>query len=153
MDNRADENGGNPTASAMRSLCNLFNRSFAHWRIELEPSHLGPGQRGFISSQGWAIWVLFEEDEEGVYLDYYAAHRMTTDCHIRLRPDGASESLPAISTMRLLSEDPVENARLGEEFVRHNRETNALLRDKGFGMTGLEPLSITINRHLALEEE
>jgi hypothetical protein len=137
----------------MRSLCALFNESFAHWQIELRPSDLTRGRSGFISSHGWAIWFLYNEDEFSEYLDYYAAHRMTTDTHVRLRPDGAAEGLPAISTMRLLSEDPEENARLGEEFVWHNRNVEELLREKGFRMTGMEPLSIAINRHLALQDE
>lgn len=137
----------------LRALCDLFNRTFAPWAIELSPSDLAPGRTGFISSQGWAIWFLLGADEGGRFLDYYAAHRMTNDRHVRIRPNGALESLPAISTMRFLSADPEENARLGRDFVRHNRQVNALLREKGFGMTGREPLSISVNRYLALEDE
>jgi hypothetical protein len=150
---RSNENSGSPEASAVRSLCEQFNRSFAHWRIELNPSDLSRGKSAFISSQGWAIWTLYAEDKDGEYLDYYAAHRMTNDRHVRIRADGTTEHLPAINTMRILSKDPEENARLGEEFVRHNRQVDALLREKGFGMTGMEPVSISINRYLVLEDE
>jgi len=40
-------------------------------------------------------------------MDYYAAHRMTDDSHVPIYDDGREESLPTMSSIILLSDDPV----------------------------------------------
>ena len=100
-----------------------------------------------------AVWYLFGEDEWGEYLDYYASYRMTDDRHVRLREDGPTEHLPAIRTFLIRSRDPEEDARLKAEYLEHNRRVGRLLREKGFGVAGDEPLSVRVNRHLRLGGE
>ena len=82
------------------------------------------------------------------YLDYYASHRMTDDRHVRLREDGPAEHLPTIHTFLVRSRNPEEDARLEAEYLEHNRRVGRMLREKGFGVAGDEPLSVRINRHL-----
>jgi hypothetical protein len=138
------------TRAALRSM---FKRSFAHWGIEI-PEDVEPRDRaGHIVEQGWAIWFRFGADDTGEFLDYYAAHRMTEDRHVRLRVSGGEESLAAIATMRLASEDPAEDARLHAEHLEANRRTEQLLREKGFGLTGAEPFSVVANRLLATDDD
>jgi hypothetical protein len=104
---------------------------------------------GHLVQEGWAIWFRFGSDEDGEYLDYYAAHRMTNDRHVRLRDSGTEEDLPALSTIRLVSTDPAEDARLLGEHLAENRRTEQLLSEKGFVLTGAEPFPVAENRYLA----
>jgi hypothetical protein len=130
-----------------------FREDFAPWNITLPPEHVTGRRRGKIVEAGWAIWYLFGEDERGEYLDYYASHRMTNDRHIRLREDGTEEYLPTVSTMRLASQDPEEDARLAAEHLEENRRVARTLEEKGFGIEGDEPGGVQINRYLALGGE
>ena len=136
-----------------KSIEERFRRTFARWGISLPPEDVEARRRGKIVASGWAIWYLFGEDERGAYLDYYASHRMTDDRHVRLREESPAEHLPTIRTFRIVSPDPVEDARLEAEHLEHNRRVGRMLEEKGFGVAGDEPLSVQINRHLRLGEE
>ena len=81
---------------------------------------------------GWLIQYCFGKDDNGEYLDYYAAHRMTEDCHVRIYQDGQVEQLPALYGIRIVKKDPEEDKRLEEEYYRHNREVTRMLARKGF---------------------
>lgn len=130
----------------MSEIESRFNAAFAHWKIRLPPEDLAARRRGKINEAGWAIWYLFGSDERGEYLDYYAAHRMTNDSHIRIYADGREESLPAHMDMRLSSSDPVEDARLAEAYRAEGRRVDQLLREKGFGLAGDEPGGVQVRR-------
>ncbi len=127
-----------------------FRRDFGHWGIALPPEDVGERRRGRILAAGWAIWYLFGSDGRGEYLDYYASHRMTSDCHVRIYEDGREESLPTVSTMCPASRDPEEDARLAAEHLAENRRAAGMLEEKGFGMAGDEPGGVQINCYLAL---
>jgi len=87
---------------------------------------------GFIQDSGWLIQYCFGKDENGDFLDYYAAHRMTDDSHLRIYANGTKKHLPALSSIVLISKDPVENKRLRDEHDKQNREVVELLAKKGF---------------------
>ena len=70
--------------------------------------------------------------------------------HVRLREVGPAEPLPTIRTFRVVSRDPGEDARLEADHLEHNRRVGRLLKEKGFGVAGDEPLSVRVNRHLGL---
>ena len=137
----------------MRRIETRLRLDFARWGIALPPEHVRERRRGKIVASGWAIWYLFGEDERGEYLDYYASHRMTNDRHVRIRESGESESLPTISTFRIVSPDPEENARLEAEYLERNRRVGRMLEEKGFGIAGDEPGSVRMNRYLRRGKE
>ncbi len=97
------------------------------------------------------IWFLFGRDDDGVFLDYYACHRMTNDRHVRIREDGSTELLPTIAEFRMCSEDPEEDARLEAEYFARNREVHEMLERKGFTFTGREDGLVQVNRLLHVE--
>ena len=130
----------------MQKAAEVFADQFGAWDIHLPEDAVQARERGKINKAGWSIWYLFGSDERGEYLDYYAAHRMTTDSHTRIRADGAVEHLPALEEMFIGSNDPVENARLKAELLAGNRRIAQLLEAKGFGLSGDEPLSNQIRR-------
>jgi hypothetical protein len=134
----------------MDEIESQFNAMFAHWRIWLPPKDIAQRRRGKIVRAGWAIWYLFGSDASGEYLDYYASHRMTNDRHVRIHADGRNEWLPSIEEFYLFSADPEENARLEAEYFAGNQRVAKLLEDKGFGLQGDEPGSISLFRYMRL---
>jgi hypothetical protein len=117
------------------AIADSFSDTFRQWDIRLPSDAIEKQERGTIKERGWFIQYLFGSDKLGPYLDYYAAHRMTEDHHVRLRPDGTRESLPSIIGMHVTSADPVEAKRLDDEHIAKNQSTKRLLAEKGFGLT------------------
>lgn len=128
-----------------------FAETFSYWNIALPDEDVAARRRGKICEAGWAIWYLFGKDERGEYLDYYSAHRMTGDDHVRVHEDGQVEYLDAMLEFCLTSPDPVENERLHREHREENQRVARMLEEKGFGITGDEPGAVQINRWLRTE--
>lgn len=137
----------------MKKIEAQFNETFSHWNIQLPEDAITHRQRGKIVEAGWAIWYLFGSDERGEFLDYYASHRMTSDCHVRIYANGECEWLPSIKEFRLCSQDPEEDARLDAEYYAENQRISKILQEKGFGIEGDEPGGVQINRFLHLEKQ
>ena len=138
---------------AMQAIERFFNDYFANWEICLPASELTVGDRGQIVKRGWTIWILYDSDEKGEYLDFYASHRMTNDRHVRIRSDGSHESLETISEFYVTPKDPAEAEAAKREFYERNRGVDKMLREKGFGMTGKEHGSARVNRWLLTTPE
>ena len=151
MRSRADAHTPDFEAITMDTAAELFSRDFSHWAIQLPPQDVAQRQRGRINHEGWAIWYLFGADEHGEYLDYYAAHRMTDDRHVRIYASGEREELPTIQSFRPCSDDPVDDQRLADELFVKNQRVAALLESKGFGLDGSEPASVALNRIVRVE--
>jgi len=96
------------------------------------------------SDYGWHIGWAWTTDESGdLCLDVLREHRMSGASVTRFRADAEPESLDAPSTMRLASEDPVEDARLEEEFTARQRRIVDDLRARGL----LPPIGANIPLH------
>jgi len=124
----------------------MFAKVFEPWSIRLPDDDVRERRRGKINEAGWTIWYLFGSDEKGEYLDYYATHRMTSDSHTRIREDGTVEALPELEEMYIGSADPLEDAIRQAEYLRRNRKVARMLEEKGFGLSGDEPLSNQVRR-------
>jgi len=138
-------------AIVMETAAVLFSRDFSRWAIQLPPQDVAQRHRGRINQEGWAIWYLFGGDDRGEYLDYYAAHRMTDDRHVRIYASGEREELPTIQSFRPCSDDPFEDQRLADEHFAKNQRVAVLLESKGFGLDGSEPASVALNRIVRVE--
>jgi hypothetical protein len=130
-----------------------FAQGFAFWDIVLPEEAVAGRLRGKICKAGWAIWFLFDSDEDGEYLDYYCAHRMTNDGHVRIYEDGRCICLPAIPDFRIGSPDPEKDAQLEKEYNEEVQQVAELLEAKGFGIKGDEPVSVQIQRYQRLEDK
>jgi len=116
----------------MKSIAETFANRFAHWNITIPEENLKNREIGYIQEAGWLIQYCFGKDEQGEYLDYYAAHRMTDDSHVHIYQDGQVEHLPALDSVRKVSKDPEEDQRLEEEYYKHNQQVARELAKKGF---------------------
>jgi hypothetical protein len=132
----------------VREAEDRFNSHFSTWSIRLPPDDVANRRRGKIVKAGWAIWYLFGSDEKGEYLDYYAAHRMTNDRHLRIHANGEEHGLDTFQEFRLCSQDPAEDKRLETAYYAENQRVAKLLHEKGFGLAGDEPGGVQINRAL-----
>ena len=132
----------------MKEAALLFAERFSHWGIEIPEEHVVSRRAGHFSEAGWLIQYCFGKDESGEYLDYYAAHRMTDDRHERIYADGRTKDLPALSTFRLCSPDPVEDARLKRKYDESNRRVTEMLVEKGFDL-----FTINMSLHAGLGDE
>ena len=72
----------------------LFNKHFERWGIALPPDAEQRCPRGTIVSRGWTVKYCFGKDQDGKFLDYYAAHRMTNDRHSRIAPTAMLKVYP-----------------------------------------------------------
>ena len=116
----------------MDTISQTFAKHFASWDITLPEENLQSRSSGHVKERGWLIQFCFGRDVDGEYMDYYASHRMTSDRHMRLYESGTKLRLDSLRGMRLTSEDPVEDKRLGEEFVKINHGIAKELVEKGF---------------------
>ena len=126
-----------------------FNDYFSHWKIELSDvsiRDLNQGKIVQIVQAGWTIKVLFDDDAQGKYMDFYAAHRMTNDRHVCVHIDGSVQNLPALLEGRICSDDVQEDERLEQKFKAANRKIMKLLNEKGFRINGQEHPSFLIQK-------
>jgi hypothetical protein len=126
----------------------IFAKRFKNWNITLPKEKLKNCEDGFIHEAGWLIQYCFGKNENGKYLDYYAAHRMTDDTHRRIYEDGNVESLPALASMHLTSEDPDEAKRLEDDYFERNRIIANNLAKKGF-----DKFTINMILHAGLDKD
>lgn len=119
---------------SMHKISEVFNKTFQSWNLTLPHEALETRQGGSLHGAGWTIKYLFDQDEKGRYLDYYATHRMTNDRHVRIYEHGEVVMLesplefmvfPAGST-----EDEQEQIR--KEYFAENRRIYKELARKGF---------------------
>ena len=118
----------------MNNIAAQFAERFVHWDITLPSEHLQSRTAGHIKQAGWLIQYCFGQDEKGDYLDFYCAHRMTDDDHIRLYADGTKLELPALAGWRLSAVDQDEDQCLEEAFFETNRKVTEALLAKGFDL-------------------
>ncbi|MGI8650851.1 MAG: hypothetical protein ACR2KW_10830 [Rubrobacter sp.] len=135
----------------MENAVRRFDGIFSYWGIELPEDVVARRERGRVLKSGWSICYLFGSDEKGEFLDFYASHRMTDDWHTRTYESGEEQNLEAIQSMRVVSPNPKEDARLEAEYFARNRRVEEMLREKGFEMYGDEPPLTQVNRLLRLE--
>lgn len=132
----------------MKLVLETFNNRFDHWEITLPEEDIKKRLNGYIQQSGWLIQYCFGKDERGEYLDYYAAHRMTDDKHVRIYTDGQVEDLPALSSIRLISKDPMEDKRLEDEYYQKNQQVTRMLAEKGF-----DKFTINMFLHAGLDKK
>jgi len=127
----------------MNKIKEVFENQFhERFGIELPEEALTTKQIRAFRQEGWVIQICFGNEGGREYMDYYASHRMTSDRHCRIYEDGELKDMEALSTIRLVSKDPVEDKKLEKEFFERNRRIAKELAEKGFGRT-------TINQYLA----
>lgn len=138
---------------ALSQIARTFALRFKMSGLTLPLDDLKHRRRGAIQEQGWLIQYVFGRDGEREYLDYYACHRMTDDTHNRIWEDGEVEGLPALISMRIVSEDPEEDRRLKAEHDARNQAAMAEMERKGFGLFSINQALIRLDAEQSRQEE
>ena len=112
-------------------ISRVFASTFARWKLRIPRENLEREKAGFIQMEGWLVQYCFGRDEKGGYLDYYAAHRMTSDDHVRIREDGSQEGLPAMTDFCVIPEGG-DDGEAQKRFYDANRKVAEMLVAKGF---------------------
>ena len=112
-------------------ISRVFASTFARWKLRIPRENLECEKDGFIQKEGWLVQYGFGRDERGGYLDYYAAHRMTSDDHVRIREDGSQEGLPAMTELCVIPEGG-DDGEAQKRFYEANRKVAEMLVAKGF---------------------
>ena len=129
-------------------IADTFAKRFSYWKIRIPEDKLENRYGGYIQEGGWLIQYCFGRDDRGEYLDYYAAHRMTDDSHVRIYEDGTEEALPALNSIRIISRDPEEDKHLEDEYEEHNSSVTKMLIEKGF-----DKFTVNMYLHAGLDKE
>lgn len=92
-------------------------------------------KKGIIDDHklGWYIRYVVLEDEEGhIYIDFTADHRMTNPRHERINSEGEITSLEMYRESFSYDPDiPGDEAIKEKEFYEHNRAVWKILKEKG----------------------
>jgi hypothetical protein len=118
----------------VEKIAQIFDAYFGQWGIQLPVGRLTADHTGRISAAGWTIHYRFGADAQSDYLDFYAAHRMTHDRHVRIRATGETEILPALLDAIIYPADATDEQRhqTEQEYRCHNIAVTNELRRKGF---------------------
>ncbi|RWO81008.1 hypothetical protein [Mesorhizobium sp.] len=126
------EGGAARIEEARNPIARLFAERFSQWSIKLPWPDLEQRRAGKIVFKSWWIQYRFGEDDRGEFLDYLAEHRMSGSEHVRIHADGERKTLPALSQMQPVCDDPIENERLQAKYEAGQHEIAMMLREKGF---------------------
>jgi hypothetical protein len=114
-------------------IAKTFAEYFKSWGISLPEDSVQNRQNGVIRKAGWDIHYLFDRDEQGEYLEYYARHHMTNDRHTRIYEDGKVEFLEAMHDFIVFTDESTEEEknRIHQEHIENNRRITQELKKKG----------------------
>lgn len=107
-----------------------FAQRFGHWGIRLPPE-AAVTRRGEIGEKGWGINWVVGKTKRGVYLEFYAGHRMTDDSHERIYEDGTVEYLEVLPSFCKVSVDPIENEKIQRDFAAEKQRIWRSLTRRG----------------------
>jgi hypothetical protein len=115
----------------MSQLKAAFDVYFARWGIVLPEDALLSRAAGTIHDQGWHVRYRFDTVDGREVLDFYAAHRMTNDRHVRIDANGKLMHLD--SMLDAFSYNPAipgDKERAEREYLAHNQRIHQMLSEK-----------------------
>lgn len=83
---------------------------FKHWKIKFHLPTFELKQYTHIKTCGWNIYYQFGEDSDGLYMEVYAMHRMTSDSRKCYYLDGKTKILPSFNTVCIVGEEDIFHA-------------------------------------------
>lgn len=128
-------------------MAEAFARTFSHWGITLPDGAVERAQPGTMRHAGWTIRYVFDADEGGSYLEYYAVHRMTSDTRRRIYGSGEIVELDAIwEAYAWDAKEPGDEERARRAYREHNARVAEELKRLGLFPEG------DINTYLRTED-
>lgn len=106
----------------------LLGEKFAPWEIEFSDEDLFGGKK---TTKEWNLRWAIDEDERGIYIEYYGIHRGRGHLHGRIYEDGYEEPLEVLKEyIAYCPNIPGDRERSTQAFEIYNRDLMTDLREK-----------------------
>ncbi len=116
----------------MCRICDIFSETFKLWRITIDDKDVFPGNQRYIPHRIWEITFIVQQDDRGIFLEYYGMNERGEHRHVRIYESGEEELLEVLQQyIRYSPNIPGDKERGTREFERYNSRILQDLRDKG----------------------
>lgn len=115
----------------MCKIKDVFTKTFEPWHITIDDADIFIGNYKAIPKAGWNIKYSVQEDEKGMYLEYYGIHTRNEHSHVRIYFDGQEEKLDVLREYIAYSPNiPGDRERGTIEFKMYNQRILNELKEK-----------------------
>ena len=115
-----------------RSIKELFSRKFAPWEIKITDDDLFLGNKKIIPTREWHLSWIMQENERGIYIEYYGIHGRRGHLHGRIYDNGCEENLDVLKEYIAYSPSvPGDREKRTREFESYNKKLIKELKQKG----------------------
>ena len=108
-----------------------FSKKFALWEILILDDELYLGNKRYVHTREWKLNWILQEDERGIYIEYYGIHRNGGHLHERIYANGIEESLDALRGYIVYSPNiPGDREESIQELEKYNKKIMKELKQK-----------------------
>ena len=115
----------------MCKIAEVFSKKFEHSRMIVDETDIFIGNKKEIPQGDWRIKFVVDQDENGLFLEYYGTNSRKMHAHGRIYNNGQEERLDVLQEYVAYSPDvPGDLERSEREFRNHNERVLSHLRQK-----------------------
>lgn len=115
----------------MCKIKEVFSQTFEPWHISIDEDDVFVGNNKSIPKAGWTIKYMVDEDERGMFLEYYGIHTRNGHAHGRIYTNGEQEKLDVLKEYIAYSPNiPGDRERGKIEFKMYNQRVLSELRQR-----------------------
>ncbi len=115
----------------MCKIKEVFSKTFEPWCITIDETDIFVGNRKFLPEREWKIKFIVDQDEKGVFLEYYGTNSKSMHLHKRIYTDGYEQALDVLQEYIVYRPAvPGDRERGTREFERYNTKVLNSLREK-----------------------
>lgn len=115
----------------MCKITEVFSKTFEPWHITIDEKDLFIGNKKVLPKGEWTIRFVVEEDERGMFLEYYGMNARDAHSHARIYTDGEEQSLDVLQCYIAYSPTvPGDRERGTREFEKYNSRVLSTLKQK-----------------------
>jgi len=115
----------------MCKIKEIFSKTFEPWCITIDETDVFVGNRKVLPKGEWKIRFIVEEDERGIFLEYYGMNFRNMHLHVRIYNDGQEQMLDVLQEYIMYRPIiPGDRERGRREFERYNHKVLNMLKEK-----------------------
>lgn len=116
----------------MDNIKKTFCKKFEPWNITINENEVFVGNKKTIPSRACHVKYSIQENEKGIFLEYYGIHSSKEHLHGRIYQDGKEEELEVLRQYIAYSPSvPGDRERSDLDFEKYNRRVMSELKQKG----------------------
>ena len=110
----------------------VFSKTFEPWYIKIDETDIYLGNKKVIPLGEWKIKFVVDQDENGIFLEYYGMNSRKVHSHGRIYYDGQEQRLDVLREyIEYRPTVPGDFERGMKEFQKYNEKVINQLRAKG----------------------